>query len=333
MRVSRSVSVIVLLASLTVIGSNAPIQGQAASVDSELKPYLMQVDPSPVTSTRVRQMKDARLRIAGPDYKQNVKFLEEFAQHMVFKVTQPKYYYSGSDTGVLLPRPTSDTLDSVFRELDDYMIRPTAENVGKMSVDNADYIKEFGAALDQAVQAVMKKNPPPIIRVNAARMLAFAARSGAPAHAKTITALLNDPKTPPEVLLYAYKAAEGFLGAYDPYAVGRVDANRHCAKEDDLIPLIKALESQVIPGPQIAEHVAESSSIKPPTNPKAPPTPGGVGRLDSGTLTPEQVAVVQYFRRVTGPSKTADIQQVLAFGAHGPKALVIVLVNDLEVSP
>lgn len=36
---------------------------------------------------------------------------------------------------------------------------------------------------------------------------------------------------------------------------------------------------------------------------------------------------------VTGPSKTADIQQVLAFGAHGPKAVVIVLVNDLEVSP
>jgi L-lactate dehydrogenase complex protein LldG len=32
---------------------------------------------------------------------------------------------------------------------------------------------------------------------------------------------------------------------------------------------------------------------------------------------------------VTGPSKTADIQQVLAYGAHGPKALVIVLVDDL----
>jgi L-lactate dehydrogenase complex protein LldG len=33
---------------------------------------------------------------------------------------------------------------------------------------------------------------------------------------------------------------------------------------------------------------------------------------------------------ISGPSKTADIQQVLAFGAHGPKELVIVLVNDLE---
>ena len=33
---------------------------------------------------------------------------------------------------------------------------------------------------------------------------------------------------------------------------------------------------------------------------------------------------------VSGPSKTADIQQTLAYGAHGPKELVIVLVNDLN---
>lgn len=36
---------------------------------------------------------------------------------------------------------------------------------------------------------------------------------------------------------------------------------------------------------------------------------------------------------VTGPSKTSDIQQTLAFGAHGPKELVIVLVNDLVNDP
>jgi L-lactate dehydrogenase complex protein LldG len=33
---------------------------------------------------------------------------------------------------------------------------------------------------------------------------------------------------------------------------------------------------------------------------------------------------------ISGPSKTADIQQVLAYGAHGPKELVIVLVNDRQ---
>ncbi len=31
---------------------------------------------------------------------------------------------------------------------------------------------------------------------------------------------------------------------------------------------------------------------------------------------------------ITGPSKTADIQQTLAFGAHGPKALKVVIVTD-----
>ncbi|HSB22046.1 MAG TPA: LUD domain-containing protein [Burkholderiaceae bacterium] len=33
---------------------------------------------------------------------------------------------------------------------------------------------------------------------------------------------------------------------------------------------------------------------------------------------------------ISGPSKTADIQQTLAYGAHGPKELVIVLVDDLS---
>ena len=36
---------------------------------------------------------------------------------------------------------------------------------------------------------------------------------------------------------------------------------------------------------------------------------------------------------VTGPSKTADIQQTLAYGAHGPKELVIVLAHDLPAHP
>lgn len=31
---------------------------------------------------------------------------------------------------------------------------------------------------------------------------------------------------------------------------------------------------------------------------------------------------------VSGPSKTAEIQQTLAFGAHGPKELVVILIND-----
>jgi len=33
---------------------------------------------------------------------------------------------------------------------------------------------------------------------------------------------------------------------------------------------------------------------------------------------------------ISGPSKTADIQQTLAYGAHGPKALIVLLLNSEE---
>lgn len=34
---------------------------------------------------------------------------------------------------------------------------------------------------------------------------------------------------------------------------------------------------------------------------------------------------------VSGPSKTSDIQQTLAYGAHGPRALVLLLIVPDEV--
>jgi L-lactate dehydrogenase complex protein LldG len=39
-----------------------------------------------------------------------------------------------------------------------------------------------------------------------------------------------------------------------------------------------------------------------------------------------------YLSFITGPSRTADIERVLTIGVHGPERLIILLVDDLEVT-
>ena len=86
----------------------------------------------------------------------------------------------------------------------------------------------------------------------------------------------------------------------------------------------------LIPGP----HEPRSLSLVPPVH---------VALLRASTLyssLPAAMAALEpqanmptNLLLVTGPSKTADIQQTLAYGAHGPKELVIVLINDLVAQP
>jgi L-lactate dehydrogenase complex protein LldG len=62
-----------------------------------------------------------------------------------------------------------------------------------------------------------------------------------------------------------------------------------------------------------------------------------VALLDPARIVPDLGALLarlgpaqsRYLTLVTGPSRTADIERVLTIGVHGPKRLVILLVNDL----
>src|SRR5207249_1379898 len=81
--------------------------------------------------------------------------------------------------------------------------------------DNAEYTRELAAELDAAFSKVIKENATPVVRINATRMLAVAARSGAEVHYDTVTDLLTNPNYPPEIKYYAYQAAANLLAAYD----------------------------------------------------------------------------------------------------------------------
>lgn len=343
-----------LLSALFLVSLGQPSQAQPASgVAAELKPYTMSTDLSPQTSLRVMNLMKTSIRITGPDERKNKEAINELCQHFIYRVTQPKYYDSGATSGELRPRESRDTLDAIFREFKGYVLSPNFDSssrdyVNKMTLDHAAYIQEFGQASDNAIREVLKKSPPALIRVNTARMLALVSESGAPVHAKLITELLTDPSTPPEVLYHTYVAAGNLLAAADPYAVRTTTPRRHSVPLKELIPLIQALEKHIIPGPPVADKVAlVSQKPKLPVEKDEngdeeaeaePKQPDGPGRLEAETLAPEQVAVIQYFRRAAVRA-LANVRYDMLGGEDGlPQvrpALVLarVAMNDVAVNP
>ena len=161
------------------------------------------------------------------------------------------------------------------------------------------------------------KNPPAIIRVNAARLHAEGAKSGAPAFGKSVMAMLTNTyfkdkagkpvATPPEVFFYALRAAENLLAAYDPTVLVGQFASRHSLPDAELVPLVKLLEEMVVKGPPVADKAAPAT-VDASGRPIVLAAPAGEAKegdakpdapaIDPAKgLTPEQAAVVRYYRR------------------------------------
>jgi hypothetical protein len=294
--------------------------GAAGQSGVDLKPY--KIEAKPVFGDALSKMYDlqqGKLNVSGPDYKTHQKMFRDVAQSLVNKVTYEQYY-TAAETGELKARSADQTPDYLLADLNRHILVPDAS--ARFSSEQKLYIHEFGAALDESIRAVLLKmgprppkatvDPPAIIRVNAGRMLASAARSGAPAHARTIIELLTNKfykagdkfvETPPELVYYALRAAEGLLAAYDPVAHFSPNPAMHSLKDNDLAALIKVLDGIIVNGPQVADKAAESNPdqlFKPGVVPKDDPDekkPGETAKLDPKSLNADQEALVKFFRR------------------------------------
>jgi len=132
--------------------------------------------------------------------------------------------------------------------------------------ENADYIREFGAALDEALKDLITNHPDAIVRINAARLYAAACRSGATPHYATVTALLNNANTRPEIKLWLFQAAGNLLAAYD---INNLQTRRyHSASEKVLCDLLNALKdaielpNSILPAPVTPEQVPVLTFIR-----------------------------------------------------------------------
>lgn len=304
------------VAFLLAVGQ-APGQG-----GTDLKPYRMDAK-GPTGAVlenlpgdaiiKMSALKEGKVRTRGPDETANRELFRQVAQFYVFKVTHDQYY-AVSDSGELKSKTADQRLELVLEELENRLLIPSPDV--RISGDQMDFIADFGTALDAAVVAVLKnKTPPAIIRLNATRMLALAAKTGAPAHGKTILALLTGKfykpdgtaaDTPPEVLYHTLRAAEGFFAANDPRQFGTPRAGYHWLMyrgDDlpDLLALIKALEAMALNGPPIGDKAylppvnpaLKAAIIDPAKTDPATPAP----KVESKAPTPEQLNLMKYYRR------------------------------------
>jgi hypothetical protein len=200
-----------------------------------------------------------------------------FAKYYAEYVSHPKVYTTPQEFRGELPGSPGvpQTLDYFITEINRHILVPLPGS--SVSADNnADYIRELGAALDAALKDVIEKHGDRIVRINATRLLAAACRSGATAHYPTVTSLLTNANTPPEVKYYLFQAAGNLLAAYD---MNDYRSRKHSNGPKEVSDLIAALQAAV-------------------TKPEAIlPQPAAGGNNQLQTIPPDQIEVLRFIRR------------------------------------
>lgn len=267
--------------------------------------------PSPEANNITQYKNLVREDIAEADLPKARAEFAKLAKYYADVVNHPAVRRASQDLKMDLfnPVPTIDGPNGILRDLDRYLLEPTVG--GPVGSDKTIYIREFGAALDAALKPLIAENPERWVRVNAARVLAHAARSGAAAHFKTVTELLTDPKTKPEVKHYLLQAAAALLAAGD---VNDIKIRKHAADPPVLNALVKAVDDCI-------------------TNPAV-----AILNLKSTTIPSDQLDVVGLIRR-QAIRALAQVKWVVIPNADGKPdlypahTLVRVAMNDPSLQP
>jgi hypothetical protein len=178
-------------------------------------PKLPEKKPKDAAATEMRAWRDAeRGGIPKENLKQARDAFKTWAKYFADVVAHPDVHKAPQELKAagVTPPPTLDNGPlGILNEIDQY-IEPVRY---KGNREPFDYLREIGAAFDAPLKELIETNPDMIVRINAARLLAYVAKTGAPAHWPTVAALLADPKTPTGVKNYLFQAAAALLAAPD----------------------------------------------------------------------------------------------------------------------
>lgn len=246
--------------------------------------------PEVVDTAKFNQMRNGNVALSTPTDAERA-ILEGRAKQLVYPVTHFDYYSpTESSAAELTPRTEEKTVAKLLSDLRGQLL-VISPGDSSVPAPKLDFARAFGEAVVKAVGDVLAKGPQPVVRMNAVRMLAVVAETGAPAATEQIIKLLADKdKLPVDVLYYTLKAAENAIAAYDP---ARSAEAQKWVSRDKYYALVTAVDDIVN---KVPSTVALQTYLPDPlgtgtltTDPKNPPKA-------TAQLTAEQEATVQAFR-------------------------------------
>lgn len=260
-------------------------------IEERLKAARMEV-PEGGDAAKFGQMRNGNVDLEKPTAEQ-VTILDVKAKQLVFPVTHFEFYTAiEAANAELTPRTEEKSISKLISDLRSQLVVVTPGD-SSIAAAKIHFAREFGAAVVRAVDEVLKKQPQPVVRMNAVRMLAAVAESGAPAATERVVALLKekDNGLSVEVLYFTLKAAEQAVAMYDP---ARSAEAQRWVKRDVYHELVTQVESVVNSVPaSVALNTHQPDQVGTgvlTTDPKTPPKPAPI------SLTAEQVATIQAFR-------------------------------------
>jgi hypothetical protein len=258
-------------------------------VEERLKAGRLEV-PEGVDNGKFNQMRNGNVALSTPTDAEKA-VLEGRAKQLIYPVTHFEYYSSPeSPTAELTPRTDEKTVAKLLSDLRSQLL-VIAPGDASVPAPKLDFARAFGEAAVKAVDDVLAKGPQPVVRMNAMRMLAVVAETGAPAATERVIKLLADKeKLPVDVLYYALKTAENAISAYDP---GRSADAQKWVNRDKYYALVTAVDDIVNKVPAtvalqtyLPDQLGSGTLTTDPKNPPKAPS----------QLTSEQEATVQAFR-------------------------------------
>ena len=179
--------------------------------------------------------------IPKEELEQARKHFARYAQYYTDIVAYTPIYKAPQEFKTDPPPFAIDGPNGIMNEINRFLLEPTPGGK-KYGADQFVYIREFGAAFDASLKKLIETSTDPIVRINAARVLAYICRAGSPAHYATLTELIASPATRTEIKYHLFHAAEHLLAVYD---LNWPKTRNHVLQTDDPKPLgalVKAID-------------------------------------------------------------------------------------------